>query len=164
MRFKSGAIKPYLESALQLSKRMKAGRTRRWFTPEEDRELLEMKGSLTAIAKRLGRPLSSCRRRLAILSRCTFGTVADYYRHFTSAEDKLLLGGRTSVTERAKQFGRPALAVGQHLSLLGAPPSASGRTCINAPCRARTCNLRFRRPPLYPVELKVLRGLSPANS
>src|ERR1039458_5923100 len=21
---------------------------------------------------------------------------------------------------------------------------------LNAPCRARTCNLRFRRPPLYP--------------
>src|SRR5207244_1136797 len=26
---------------------------------------------------------------------------------------------------------------------------------MNAPCRTRTCNLRFRRPTLYPIELTV---------
>ena len=28
-------------------------------------------------------------------------------------------------------------------------------SCINPPGRARTCNLRFRRPPLYPIELRA---------
>ena len=38
-----------------------------------------------------------------------------------------------------------------------ATTATSGVNSVNAPCRTRTCNLRFRRPTLYPIELKVLR-------
>src|SRR5688500_18407225 len=31
-----------------------------------------------------------------------------------------------------------------------------GEGMKNAACRTRTCNLRFRRPTLYPIELKLL--------
>ena len=34
--------------------------------------------------------------------------------------------------------------------------SNNGISILTAPCRSRTCNLRFRRPTLYPIELKVL--------
>ena len=41
------------------------------------------------------------------------------------------------------------------------PTRRLGIRCrLIAPCRSRTCNLRFRRPTLYPIELKVL---IPAN-
>lgn len=40
-------------------------------------------------------------------------------------------------------------------------PSASGASLRSwgdgAPCRARTCNPRLRRPVLYPVELRALQ-------
>src|SRR3954453_17301135 len=46
--------------------------------------------------------------------------------------------------------------------LIGVRPRACARCDCSgswkgiAPCRTRTCNLRFRRPTLYPIELKVL--------
>ena len=37
-------------------------------------------------------------------------------------------------------------------------------TCGGAPCRTRTCDLRFRRPPLYPPELRALNRTLPVAS
>src|SRR5688500_13893860 len=45
-----------------------------------------------------------------------------------------------------------------------APGRAGGYANRNTPCRARTCNLRFRRPPLYPIELRVLIAFKNAGS
>ncbi len=33
------------------------------------------------------------------------------------------------------------------------------RSWLNAPGRSRTCNPRFRRPMLYPIELRMRKGI-----
>lgn len=44
------------------------------------------------------------------------------------------------------------------IQLLCVVSSLKWRAC-NAPGRIRTCNLRFRRPPLYPIELRVRQNI-----
>ncbi len=74
----------------------------------------------------------------------------------SAGKDRRAFGGRSSDRPKTDPKG-PETAFSKKKGVLrfDATPCRKG-SCLNALDRSRTCNPRFRRPMLYPIELRVL--------
>jgi hypothetical protein len=65
---------------------------------------------------------------------------------------------KSKIGAASRKLRHPGLSLLGNLPVAFVGPPSSRAIHANTPRRARTCNLRFRRPMLYPIELGV-RGL-----